>query len=195
MKRTVILILVFIPATWVGVVRADDELPKRSGFDRYQKMLDHSPFAVATAAAAPMAAPDAFKNLYIANVAHTPEADIVTVMSSDDKNLREYLSTKQPNDHGYEIASIEWSDRPGATKVTISKDGKFGTLTFNQALVGGPVANAPSAPQPQPIPQPQPGFSSGNIPRPPARASLPNSAPHTRGVISRSPGTQQLPRE
>ena len=26
---------------------------------------------------------------------------------------------------GYSIASIEWSDRIGATKVTISNDGKF----------------------------------------------------------------------
>jgi len=31
---------------------------------------------------------------------------------------------------GYSIASIEWSDRVGATKVTISNEGKFATLTL-----------------------------------------------------------------
>ena len=47
---------------------------------------------------------------------------------------------------GYSIASIEWSDRVGATKVTISNDGKFATLTFNQALLSQRAApNVPPA--------------------------------------------------
>jgi len=184
MKNATILMPVF---GLVGVaisVSADDDLPKRFGFDRYQKMLDRSPFAVATAAAAPVTAPDAFKGLYIANAAHTPDSDLVTIMSTDDKNLKEYVSTKEPNADGYAISSIEWSARPGETKVTISKDGKFGTLTFNQALISS-QPNGPALPQPI---QPQPGITSSNIPRPPARIPpLPNLTPHTRGVISRSP--------
>jgi len=36
---------------------------------------------------------------------------------------------------GYSIASIEWSQKAGETKVTISKDGKFATLAFNQTLL------------------------------------------------------------
>jgi hypothetical protein len=171
-----------------GLARADDDLPKRLSFDRFQGMLKRSPFAVASAVALPAAAPDFAKGLYVANAARTPEADLVTVMSSDDKNVKEYLSTKAPNEHGYAIANIEWSNQPGATKVTISKDGKFAALAFNQALVSTPLANMPTQPQPQPQPQPpvQPGAPGVNLPKP-IRAPLPPQTPHVRGVIQRNP--------
>src|SRR5437868_3093830 len=114
---------------------AADIVPKRTEFSRYQAMLEHSPFAVATAAALPAATPSFAKDLYIANAARSPEGDLVTLASASDKNFKEYLTTKQPNEHGYGIANIEWSDRVGATKVTISKDGQFASVTFNQALL------------------------------------------------------------
>jgi hypothetical protein len=167
-----------------GLARADDDLPKRLSFDRFQGMLKRSPFAVASAVALPVAAADFAKGLYVANAARTPEADLVTVMSSDDKNLKEYLSTKAPNEHGYAIANIEWSNQQGATKVTISKDGKFATLAFNQALISTPVANVPTQPQPQP--PVQPGAPGINLPKP-IRAPLPPQTPHVRGVIQRNP--------
>ncbi len=165
-----------------GLARADDDLPKRLSFDRFQGMLMRSPFAVASAVALPAAAPDFAKGLYVANAARTPEADLVTVMSSDDKNVKEYLSTKAPNEHGYAIANIEWSNQPGATKVTIGKDGKFATLAFNQALISTPVANVPTQPQ-LPV---QPGAPGINLPNP-IRSPLPLQTPHVRGVIQRNP--------
>ena len=167
-----------------GLARADDDLPKRLSFDRFQGMLKRSPFAVASAVALPAAAPDFAKGLYVANAARTPEADLVTVMSSDDKNVKEYLSTKAPNEHGYAIANIEWSNQPGATKVTISKDGKFATLAFNQALVTTPLANVPT--QLQPPPPVQPGAAAINLPKP-IRSALPAQTPRVRGVIQRNP--------
>jgi len=180
------------------IVRADDDLPKRLNFDRYQGMLDRSPFAVATAVVAPVVTPDVFKSLYVANAARTPEGELVTIMSSDDKNLKEYLSTTAPNEHGYGIAGIEWSDRPGETKVTISKDGKFGTLTFNQSLMITSLPNAPTAGQAPPLPQPimQPGAPGSNLPKP-GRLSPPTPTPHVRGVIQRNPiaTPQPVPRQ
>ena len=71
----------------------------------------------------------------------------MTIASTADHNFKKYLTTKEPVD-GYSIANIEWSDKVGGTKVTISKDGNFATLTFNQALLsqaspgGGAQANA-----------------------------------------------------
>jgi hypothetical protein len=176
-----------------GDARADDDLPKRFAFNRYQGMLNHSPFAVASAVAPPLATPDVFKGLYVANAARTPDGDLVTVMSSDDKNVKEYLSTKGPNEHGYAIASIEWSDQPGATKVTISKDGKFGTLSFNQALITQPISSAPLPPQPQPQPLVQPPAPGANIPKPTHASPLPTQTPHVRGVIQRNPTPNPLP--
>jgi hypothetical protein len=104
-------------------------------------MLDHSPFAVATALALPEAMPDFAKDLYVANAARSSEGDMATIMSSSDQKFKKYLTTKEPVD-GYSISSIEWSQKAGETKVTISKGGKFATLTFNQALMS---QSAPSS--------------------------------------------------
>src|SRR5437870_7004400 len=136
MKTSLLVAISIIPV----VALADDPLPKRPDFNHYKAMLDRSPFAVATAAV-PTATPDFAKDLYVANAAKSSEGDMVTIASNSDRNFKEYLTTKDPM-HGYSIASIEWSDKVGQTKVTISKDGKFATLTFNQALVISGSQNA-----------------------------------------------------
>src|SRR6266581_6072485 len=143
MKYLCILMSIFaIPGAITG--QADDVLPPRFNFDRYSAMVNHSPFAIATAVALPSATADFAKDLYVANAARSPEGDMVTIASSSDQNFKKYLSTKQPVD-GYGIANIEWSDRVGATKVTISKDGKFATITFNQALLSKSASAGPPA--------------------------------------------------
>src|SRR5438093_6239862 len=114
--------------------QAEEVLPPQYNFDRYSKMVDQSPFAVATAVAGPAATADFAKDLYIANAARSQDGDLVTIASTADHNFKKYLTTKEPVD-GYSIANIEWSDKVGGTKVTISKDGNFATLTFNQALL------------------------------------------------------------
>src|SRR6266436_270835 len=147
--------------------RADDDLPKRLNFDRYKGMLDHSPFAVASAVVAPAATPNFAKDLYVTSAAKAPDCDMVTIASTGDKEFKKYLTTCGGPVDGYAIANIEWSDKVGETKVTISKDGQFATLTFNQAVLTQPLPNRPNQPAPgvippsppQPIPpQPQPGF-------------------------------------
>ena len=181
--------------------QAGDVLPPRFNFDRYSAMVDKSPFAIATAAALPEATPDFAKDLYVANAAHSPEGDLVTIASTSDQNFKKYLTTREPVD-GYGIANIEWSERVGATKVTISKDGNFATLTFNEALLSQRASNRPPQTQPNPNsplaagmqPMPRtvpagPGVPS-SLPTPPS-LSLPGrgeiTRPHARGVIPRKP--------
>jgi len=169
--------------------QADDVLPPRFNFDRYSAMVNHSPFAIATAIALPSATPDFAKDLYVANAARSPDGDLVTIASSSDQNFKKYVSTKEPVD-GYSIASIEWSDRVGATKVTISKDGKFATITFNQALLSQPAPNAPLVPNP-------PTAAVPAVPTPPSPLvpSVPRQAPrpHVRGTIQRNPKALPIP--
>ena len=170
--------------------RADDVLPPRFNFNRYSAMVDHSPFAIATAVALPSATPDFARDLYVANAARSPEGDMITIASSSDQNFKKYLSTKQPVD-GYSIASIEWSDRVGATKVTISKDGKFASITFNEALLSQPAPNAPPVPaQPTAAVPPLPF-----VPSPLVAPSVPRKAPrpHVRGTIQRNPRAVPVP--
>jgi hypothetical protein len=186
----------------LGAIRsqAEEVLPPHFNFERYTKMVDHSPFAVATSVAAPAATPDFAKDLYIANAARSPDGDMVTLASTTDHNFKKYLTTREPVD-GYGIANIEWSDKVGATKVTISKDGNFATITFNQALLsqgaqnaGGPPRTlAPAAlPATNPL-NPNPALSKHLPPgAPPELQQLIPSGkdvprPHSRGMIQRNP--------
>jgi len=167
-------------------VNAADDLPKKFDFGRYQAILDHSPFAVATAVVAPAATPAPCKDLYIANAARSPDGDMVTLMSTSDKDFKKYITSKQPVD-GYAIGNIEWSDRVGETKVTISKDGQFCTLTFNQSLISQPLPNKPPVPAPGFVQPPQPGLV-----RPP-QPGMPAATPHIRATIQRNPQSQAQP--
>ncbi len=190
-------VLVLLGATYS---RAEDVLPPQYNFDRYSKMVDQSPFAVATAVAAPAATPDFAKDLYIANAARSQDGDLVTIASTSDHNFKKYLTTREPVD-GYSIANIEWSDKVGGTKVTISKDGNFATLTFNQALLsqsspggGARPLVAPAAPVPNPAGARSPKMPP-NVPPElqqliPSRESI---QPRTRGMIQRSPRTSKGP--
>ncbi len=176
---------------FLSIAQAADDIPKVASFSRYQAMLKRSPFAVATAVAAPVAAPNFAKDLYIANAAHSPDGDLVTLASSSDKNFKKYLTNKGAVD-GYGISNVEWSDRVGETKVTISKDGQFSTLTFNQALLTQPLQNVV---QPQIASQAQPGMPgpNQNMIRPAPIPMLPTPQPHVRGVIQRNPARAPQP--
>ena len=192
MKRTTIVFSAFMIGISTWIIAADDDLPKPQKFARYDGMVNRSPFAVATAVAAPAATPNFAKDLYVANIADTPDGVMVTIISGTDKNLKEYVNSKQTNPHGFSISNIEWSDKVGATKVTISKDGQFATLGFNQALLAQAAATAPAPAQPVPVPTagnaaaPKPVT---NLPRPAPIPSLPmpTPPPRVRGVIQKNP--------
>jgi hypothetical protein len=161
--------------------RADD-LPVKLSFDRYKGILEHSPFAVATAVVAPAATPNFAKDLYIANAAKSPDGDMITIASMTDRDFKKYLNTKAPVD-GYAIASIDWSDDIGKTKATISKDGQYATLGFNEAEMSKPAGRPGSAPAPS-FQQP-PKFQR------PVQGATPS--PHVRGVIQRNPQAPATP--
>jgi hypothetical protein len=200
--KTKSLALALLAAAPLSLLLGDD-VPKPFTFARYQAMLDRSPFAVATAVAAPAATPNFAKDLYVANAAHSKDGDFVTVASSADKNFKKYLTTNAPED-GYSITNIEWSDKVGATKVTIAKDGQTATLAFNEALLKQSVATGqpPMQMQQQPnvqaqpiVPppvnvQPQPSTQQQ---RPAPIPQLPTPPPRVRGVIPKNPNAAVTP--
>ena len=198
MKTSLLIAVSIMPV----LALADDPLPKRPDFNRYKAMLDRSPFAVATVAV-PAAAPDFAKDLFVANAARSNDGGFVTLASATDKNFKEYLTTKGPNDHGWGVSDIQWSDQIGQTKVTITKDGKYATLTFNQALLSQaaqssnqPLPNTMQPPffppgmstppqpyqKPAPIPSLPPSYQQPIRPMPPQPGLV-----HQRGVIQRNP--------
>ena len=203
MKTSLLIILSIIPA----LALADDPLPKRSDFNRYKAMLDRSPFAVATVAV-PTATPDFAKDLYLANAARSGNEGFLTLASATDKNFKEYLSTKEQNPHGWGVSDIQWSDQMGETKATVTKDGKYATVGFNQALLNqnSPPSNQPQTnaiqppmfpgmatpPQPYqkpaPIPSLPPAYQQPIRPTPPQPGQV-----HQRGVIQRNPTPMPTP--
>src|SRR5881396_1903329 len=201
MKYSLILTLIFAV---FGTIHspAEEVLPPLFTYDRYSKMVDQSPFAIATAVAAPAATPDFAKDLYIANAARSPDGDMVTLASTSDHNFKKYLTTREPVD-GYGIANIEWSDKVGATKVTISKDGNFATITFNQALLSQGAQNAGGPARafaPPPLQAPNPVNPISKLPPgapPELQQLIPTGKdvprPHSRGMIQRNPRTSQAP--
>ena len=177
---------------FLSAVFADD-LPKALSFARYESILNHSPFAVATAAAAPTTA-DFARDLFIANAAHSPDGDWVALASSTDNNFRKYLTTKQGMD-GYTLSNIEWSGRVGETKVTVSKDGQFATLSFNQALLSQPLPRGAIMPNNAAAANLGADMPVNRI-RPAPIPMLPTPPPRVRGVIPRNPlggGYQRVP--
>jgi hypothetical protein len=212
LKHLPLLLLLSLP---LRLTAAEEQIPKPFSIARYQAMMDRSPFAVATSVAAPAATPNFAKDLYVANAAHSKEGDLVTVASNTDKNWKKYLSTSGPVD-GYTITNIEWSDKVGATKVTITKDDQSATLGFNEALLRGPAGPGgqnpvqPQVMQPPPLQQQQlnandrkadiPPSSSAavapgaqpNATKPMPVPTLPTPPPRTRGVIPRNPGTNAM---
>jgi biotin carboxyl carrier protein len=203
--KTKDLAFALLAAAPLSLLFADD-VPKPFTFARYQAMLDRSPFAVATAVAAPSATPNFAKDLYVAGAAHSKDGDFVTVASSADKNFKRYLTTNAPED-GYSITNIEWSDKVGATKVTIAKDGQTATLTFNEALLKQSVATGqppmqmqqqqPNVqPQPQPIVPPPVNAQQQQTlqqQRPAPIPQLPTPPPRVRGVIPKNPNAAVTP--
>ncbi len=178
----------------LATAAADDVLPQQGKFARFEPMLKHSPFAVATAGAPASSTPDFAKDLYVANAAHTETEDFVTIASTTNREFKEYLTTKGPVD-GYAVPNIEWSDRVGETKVTITKDGQVATLSFNEALLSQAIQSL--VPQ---IPQTRggiPGRPGTNLPMPLQRPmpvpTIPTPPPHTRGIIRRNIPNQQVP--
>jgi hypothetical protein len=200
--KTKELAFALLAAAPLSLLFADD-VPKPFTFARYQAMLDRSPFAVATAVAAPSATPNFAKDLYVANAAHSKDGDFVTIASSADKNFKKYLTTSAPED-GYSITNIDWSEKVGATKVTIAKDGQTATLTFNEALLKQSVATGqpPQVQMQQPVPAAQPIVpppvnmqpqQTIQQQRPAPIPQLPTPPPRVRGVIPKNPNTAAVP--
>ena len=197
MMKSLLLLLTLPLLCLTNAARAEDDLPAPAKFARYEAMLKRSPFAVATATAPAGATPDFAKDLYVANAAHSADGDFVTLASTTDKNLKEYLNNKETV-NGYSISNIQWSDRVGETKVTVSKDGQFATLTFNEALLSQAIQNpaVSMVQQPQGVPgRPVPGRPNVNTPmqiqRPMPVPQIPTPPPHARPVIRRKMPPQQ----
>jgi hypothetical protein len=173
-------------------------LPEPLPASRYEKMIESSPFALATATAAPAEkGPGPFANLFVSAIAQLKDADgkvqdVVTIKSRGDQSTFTLVGN-DANKDGMQLASIEWSDKVGATKVTLKKGTEFGTVEFDQANLQGPSQPAPVPRALQPGGVPLPAVPGGNpqqrpgarlpvVPRPTTVPPVPNAAVPAQAV-------------
>jgi len=167
------------PALVLGIASCAfaGELPTATPLDRYQPMLDQSPFALATQAATPPPVTDVAgfsKDLILTGIARLSEGEFVSIATRD--QTQHFALSTGESYNGITVASVAWSDAVGKTKVTIKKGSEYGVIGFDEALLaaaaqGGRPAGTQGAPPPvngQTLP---PGVQLPNvnrgIPRPP----------------------------
>ena len=167
---------------WAG------ELPTATPLERYQPMLDKSPFALATQAAMPPPVTESAgfsKDLILTGIARLSEGEFVSIATRD-QSQRFALSTGESY-NGITVASVAWSDAIGKTKVTLKKGSEYGVIGFDEALLAAGAKAAQPSVNGQPIP---PGFQPANInpgnSRPPD-AQPPRSVPKRPRILSGPP--------
>ncbi|MES2568589.1 MAG: hypothetical protein V4710_00875 [Verrucomicrobiota bacterium] len=173
----------FLTATGFAV---QNGMPEAKPGDRYAKMIERSPFAVATVVApvVPEAA-DFGQNMYITGVDRWRMEDgsekyRVHIKTQGDLRSNFSLLGNEPNKDGYSIATVEWADNAKNTKVTIKKGTEFSILKFDQQSTPS-VPNANNVPpnpnQPRlPVPMNNTSnFQGRGIPQ----GMVPRSGPRT----------------
>jgi hypothetical protein len=97
MKTSLLIAVTAMPL----ITLAADPLPKRPHFDHYLALLAHSPFALATIV--PTATQDLPEDLYLTSAICSEDGAVVTLASATDRNFKEVVSSKAPNEHGFVI--------------------------------------------------------------------------------------------
>ena len=147
--------------------------------DRYEKMAEKSPFALATPTAAPVVPQAGFAvSWYLTAVGRDPQGQNFVTIKSQDGSVHFSLSGNEANlETGVSLASINWSDTWRESKAIIKKGTETAEISFSKEEA--PVIAA------QPNGQPRPGLP-GQPPMPvtTVRAGTPG-APQQPGVQPR----------
>lgn len=178
-------VLAWLPGAAALASVIPDPLPS----SRYDKMLDQSPFAVATPTEAPAEKVVGWaENLYLGPVAHITkdgeEKDFVVVKSRSDPTGSFTLIGNAENPDGIQLIKLEWSENPAKAKAVVKKGTEFATLEVNQADFTNPPAPVPQRPGVGPTGMPIPNAANA-IRKPQGAAPQP--------VIPRPTGTYPSP--
>ncbi|HEX8295365.1 MAG TPA: hypothetical protein VF593_03640 [Chthoniobacteraceae bacterium] len=191
-----------------GAWAAESALPSSFPPSRYDRMVEKSPFALATPVVAPVIAEKNFADRWsITGLAQVDGQNFVTIKSHGDDRQFSLFGNEETKD-GIKIQSVEWSPVPRRSTVTIVKGGELAKLEFNpeseaapgslaaQQANGALRAGTPQTVRPQGSgPLPMPGSSSANrIPRP---GGVPGQiVPNTGNIAqppARAPGSPTYP--
>lgn len=128
-------------------------IPQPLPADRYNKLLEDSPFAVATAPA-PVEKPEEpwAANLFLGIAGQVPtptgqKEDFVVIRRKGDMSGDFSLTPSEEGPDGIRLVRIEWAEDPLLTKAVLKKGDKEATVPRNEADFT--QSSAPAAPQPR----------------------------------------------
>ncbi len=186
--RTAILIL----AASVAAATApggESPIPTAPPAERYARMSQHSPFALATAAA-PVAPPQASfaTNWFVTGIGRLNNIDFVSIQARDLSTQFSLIGHEPNRQNEVSLVEVQWSEFIGKSTVTLRKGSEVARLEFNEAVVRGPSVTGAAAG----------GVGAGAKPAggtPGARPAVAaGGAPGTRSTAVTSP-TAQAPGE
>lgn len=173
--------------TPAGTSTTGVDLPPASTIERYNDLIAHSPFAIATqpqSTPPPVDGPPFARDLVLVGVVRRTGNDYYIMVASRDQSQHFGLG---PSDtyNGISVATVAWSDGIGKTKVTLKRGNEYGVISFDEAVVrGGAVGPNPGTPTgsgPMGVPMPNGAVSL------PAGIVQPNGSPDPAAGL-RPPG-------
>ena len=142
----------------------NSELPAAEPIERYQAMIDRTPFALATQSApvAPLADTAGFaKDLVLTGIVRLSQGEYISLASRDFSQRFGFATGESYN--GISVVSVAWAEGIGKTKVTLKRGTEYGVVGFDEAVMRSPAADG-QPPQPggasQPMSPPIPGSSN-----------------------------------
>ncbi len=149
-----LIALILFGQSWVEA--GEDAVPTAFDKSRYESLRTKSPFAVATAVAAPAPQASFAANWFVTSVARIGDANFATIKSRD-LVTQFSLYGDEPVD-GVVLASVNWSDTIGKSTVILRKGTETARLEFNEAQLRAP-APATAAANPGPAGAKPPGMN------------------------------------
>ncbi len=172
----------------------ESAVPAAFPADRYEKMAEKSPFALATPAA-PVVAPQASfaANWFLTAVGRDAQGQDFITIKAQDGSVHFSLSGNEANpETGVSLASVNWSDTFRESTAIIKKGGETAKLVFSkeEAVMPAPQPGGAKPPLPGGM-QPQPvtvrAGAGGVSPTPGVQPRVTLPRPSTAPVVSPPP--------
>jgi hypothetical protein len=159
----------------VGAICASaaTDIPVAKPISRYEKILNKSPFALATAEAPPEAPTAGFAaNFYVSGIAKIGDSDVVNVRSRDQTQSFSLIAN-EPGPDGITLVSVQWADLVGKSKATIRKGAESAVIEFDQATVQKVLPVVAANPAPRQIALPHVNAPGASITQPQGNGVMP----------------------
>ena len=163
--------------------------------DRYEKMAEKSPFALATPAA-PVVAPQASfaATWYLTAVGRDAQGKDFITLKAQDGSVHFSLSGNEANpETGVSLASVNWSDTFRESTAIIKKGAETAKVVFSKEEAAVPASQAggvrpplPGGAQPPPVTV-RAGVGAGTPPAPGIQPRIALPRPSTAPVVSAPP--------